>query len=174
MSDQHNPYGRAAAAYGNTASTADPRALEGQVLLKAAAHLEELSRRIKSGEKVPLEDISKAVDYNRKLWTVFASDTANPDHPLPKELKNNIASLAMFMFKTSIAVLVTPTPEKIQPMIDINRTIASGLMKVPKPPPPPAPADARKGAPLPQKQSTAPEKPTENPSGKKGSTDSLV
>lgn len=163
MSNPLNPYGAAADAYGNMAASVDPRALEGQILLKAAAKLESLSQRLANGEKVPLEDVSDAVDYNRKLWTVFASDTGNPDHPLPQEIKNNIATLAIFMFKRSIDVLIDTKPEKIQAMIDINRNIASGLMKQVKLPP------AAPGAP---KQQAAAEK--QPPGDKKSSTDSIV
>ena len=162
MSNPLNPYGAAADAYGNMAASTDPRALEGQILLKAAAKLEGLSQRLANGEKVPLEDVSDAVDYNRKLWTVFASDTNNPDHPLPQEIKNNIATLAVFMFKRSIDVLIDTRPEKIQAMIDINRNIASGLMKQVRPPP---------AAPGATKQTSAEKQP---PGDKKSSTDSIV
>ena len=169
MSNPLNPYGSAAEAYGNTAASTDPRALEGQVLLKAAARLEKLGERLKSGEKVPLEDISEAVDYNRKLWTVFASDTINPGHPLPQEIKNNIATLAIFMFKRSMEVLIDTKPEKLQAMIDINRNIAAGLLKQVKPPALPAAPGALAAKPA--------DKPGEKPAdksqgGKK--TDSII
>ena len=136
MSNNKNPYGAAADAYGTTAAATDPRALEGKILLQAAARLENLSQRLAKQEKVPLEDISTAVDYNRKLWTVFLSDTMNPDHPLPIEIKSNIASLAVFVFKRSVDILIDTRPEKIQALIDINRNIAAGLMKQVKPLPP--------------------------------------
>ena len=163
MSNPLNPYGAAADAYGSTAAETDQRSLEGQILLKAAAKLEALAKRFAAGEKVPLEDISDTMDYNRKLWTVFASDTMNPDHPLPQEIKSNIATLAVFTFKRTMEVLINPTPQKLQVLIEINRNIAAGLMKKAKPPP--APAGAAKA---PQ----APEKPADK--GGKKSTDSLA
>ena len=169
MSNPLNPYGSAADAYGNTAASTDPRALEGQVLLKAAAKLESLAQRLEKGEKVPLEDISDAVDYNRKLWTVFASDAANPAHPLPQEIKNNIATLAVFMFKRSMEVLIDTKPEKLKAMIDIDRNIASGLLTqvTPAPPPPPAAAGA-------YASTKPPEKPADKPEGGTKSTDSII
>jgi flagellar biosynthesis activator protein FlaF len=138
VSNPLNPYGRAADAYGNMAASTDPRALEGQILLKAAAKLEQLAARLESGEKVPLEDISDTLDYNRKLWTVFASDTMNPDHPLPLEIKSNIATLAVFIFKRTLDVTIDTRPEKLKALIEINRNIAAGLMKQQKQPPLPA------------------------------------
>lgn len=142
-----NPYSQAADAYGATAAETDQRALEGRALLKAAAKLETLSQRLAAKEDVSLEDIGDALDFNRKLWTVFATETVNPDHPLPQEIKNNIASLGIFVFKRTTDVFVDPAPEKIKVLIDINRNIASGLMKqAGLTATPPAPDDKAKAA----------------------------
>lgn len=124
-----NPYLTATDAYGTTAGATDQRALEGKVLLKASHKLEDLATRIQNGEKVSLEEIGEALEYNQKLWTLFVSDTMNDDHPLPQEVKNNIASLGLFVFKRTKDVLIDTRPEKIRVLIDINRNIASGLMK---------------------------------------------
>ncbi len=129
-----NPYTHAADAYGNTAGVTDQRALEGKVLLKSARQLEELSKRLSAGDIVSLEDIGHAVEYNRKLWMVFVNETMNDTHPLPQEIKNNIASLGVFVFKRSTDILADTTPEKISALIEINRNIAAGLMKQPKAP----------------------------------------
>lgn len=138
----NNPYTQASNAYGSTAAATDQRALEGKALLKAALQLEQISQRLKSSENVPLEDIGHAVEFNRKLWLVFVNDTMNAEHSLPQELKNNIANIGVFVFNRSTDILLDTTPEKLQPLIDINRNIASGLMKSPAPPAgekPPAP-----------------------------------
>lgn len=145
-----NPYSQAADAYGATAAETDQRALEGRALLKAAAKLETLSQRIAAKENVTLEDIGDTLDFNRKLWTVFVTEALNPDHPLPQEIKNNIASLGVFVFKRTTDIFVDPVPEKIKVLIDINRNIASGLMKQAalsaNAKPPAAPADKAKAA----------------------------
>lgn len=140
----NNPYTAAAGAYSSTAAATDQRALEGQILLKAALKLEALSNKLAAQEKIPLEEISDTIDYNRKLWMVFVNDTMNPDHPLPQEIKNNIASLGVFVFKRSVDALIDTTPAKIKPLIEINRNIASGLMKQAKNAAPPAPPVSQK------------------------------
>jgi flagellar biosynthesis activator protein FlaF len=124
-----NPYTQAADAYGTTAGVTDQRSLEGKVLLKSARQLEELSKRLTSDEKVPLEDIGHAIEYNRKLWMVFVNETMNDSHPLPQDIKNNIASLGVFVFKRSTDILADTDPEKLKALIEINRNIAAGLMK---------------------------------------------
>lgn len=124
-----SPYSHAANAYGSTASTSDPRALEGMVLMKAAQQLEDLANRLQSGENVSREDIGLALTYNQKLWQLFVEDMRNPEHPLPQEIKNNIASLALFTFKRTHEILIDTLPEKFQALVNINRNIASGLLK---------------------------------------------
>lgn len=126
-----NPYGQAAGAYGSATNAAetDQRMIEARALLKAASRLDELSKKLAGGENISLEDIDDSITNNRKLWTVFLSESMNAENSLPQDIKNNISSLAMFVFKRSTQVLIDPTPEKIKVMIDINRNIASGLMK---------------------------------------------
>jgi len=128
MSNQ-NPYSRAAGAYTAQATATDQRSLEGTVLLQSAQKLEDLQGRLKAGEKVSLEEIGATLTHNRKLWELFMNDMGNPDHNLPLEIKNNIASLAFFVFKQTQETLIETTPDKFKSLININRSIAAGLMK---------------------------------------------
>ncbi len=125
----NNPYHSASDAYANTAATTDQRSLEGKILMKAALQLEQLADRLAKDEKPSLEEITAPIEYNQKFWTVLVSETMNDEHPLPQEIKNNIASLGMFIFKRSIDILADTKPEKIRALIDINRNLASGLLK---------------------------------------------
>ena len=125
----NNPHTSAANAYSSTAASTDPRALESRVLLKSAHKLELLAQRLKTKEDVPLADIEQTLVYNRKLWQLFLEDAMNKDHPLPLDLKNNIASLAVYVFKRTHDIMVDTKPEKFKILIDINRNIAAGLAK---------------------------------------------
>ena len=129
--NNHNPYAQASNAYGQSSSHAptDQRSLEAQLLLKAAQKLEQLQLSLKNGVTPTLEQTDDILEYNRKLWTVFASETANEENPLPQDIKNNIASLAVFIFKRTVAIQSETTAEKFDVLIEINRQIASGLMK---------------------------------------------
>jgi|GEM_PF-105651 flagellar protein FlaF len=131
---QHNPYHNASNAYSSTTKTAglnDPRSLEAHALLNAASKLDAIRSRMRNEETIPLEELSTDLDYNRKLWAVFADSAGDGDHELPLEIKNNIANLAMFMFKRTVEIMGDPEPGKFDVMIDINRQIASGLMQRP-------------------------------------------
>jgi flagellar protein FlaF len=111
-------------AYSSTATvTMPPRQLEASVLLKAASQLQDIHDSW-SGDIEALENV---LNYNRRLWTVFLGSVAEADHPLPKEIRNNIASLGVFVFGHSMSLIEDPAPEKLLPLININKEIAAGL-----------------------------------------------
>ena len=131
MSYTHNPYGQASDAYSknSTAHSTNQRSLEGNALMKAAMKLEQIKIRIEKSENVKLEELDDALTFNRKLWTVFASETTNEENDLEDSLKNSIASLAVFVLSQTITIQGTPEPAKIETLININRQIASGLLR---------------------------------------------
>lgn len=118
-----------AEAYGNTAKMGlgDPREHEASLLIKAASQLQ----RIRDHWAEPHPDLDPALVYNRKIWTVFAASAAEIDHPLPREVKQNIANLALFIFKRTAEIESQPAPEKLDSLININRQIAAGLYQKP-------------------------------------------
>jgi len=102
---------------------ASPRDLEANLLLKAAAQLQAISdswERDKSG-------LFEALTYNRKLWTVFLDSVTSPDHQLPVEIRENVASLGVFIMKHTFSVMANPRREALASLININRNLAAGL-----------------------------------------------
>ena len=75
--------------------------------------------------------MSGHLDYNRKLWTVFADNAADDNTDMPLEVRNNIANLAVFVFKRTMNFMAENEANKLDAIIDINRQLASGLMKAP-------------------------------------------
>ncbi len=73
--------------------------------------------------------LNDALLYNRRIWTVFAASAAEKEHPLPREIKQNIANLAIFIFKrtSEIETATDPAPQLLDTLIMINREIAAGL-----------------------------------------------
>ena len=129
MPDLHT---HAASAYCSTFKAAiDPRQLEANVLLKAARQLEEVRLGWAPERETELED---ALLYNRKLWTVFAAEVADDANPLPLPIRNNIANIAVFVFKRTLELQAAAAPEKIDPLIEINRNLAAGLLASSKTP----------------------------------------
>lgn len=112
-------------AYTGTARvTNSPRQLEASLLLKSASQLQQLH----DNWSVSSDDaLDTALHYNRRLWTIFASAVAEDSSPLPLEIRNNVASLGVFVFKHSLELQREPAPEKLIPLININKEIAAGL-----------------------------------------------
>lgn len=111
-------------AYDTTARlTRAPRELEASLLLKAATQLQ----NIKDNGTPSREDLTAALYYNRRLWAIFVGSVTATENELPLDIKNNIASLGAFIFRHTLAVQQDPAPEKLEPLISINREVAAGL-----------------------------------------------
>ncbi|MGI9414935.1 MAG: flagellar biosynthesis regulator FlaF [Hyphomicrobiales bacterium] len=114
----------AAQAYSSTArTTIQPREREASLLIKSAAQLQQIKEHWQDDR----ENLNDALQYNRKLWSVFVSSVAEPSNPLPVAIKNNIASLGVFIFRHTVSVQARPSPDKLGVLIAINRDIAAGL-----------------------------------------------
>ena len=76
-----------------------------------------------SGAKgTPLVDV---IDRNRRLWSMLAGDCMSDGNELPKELRAQIVSLAIWVSKYSTDVMRQGA--SLDPLIDINRNIMQGL-----------------------------------------------
>ncbi|WP_366525237.1 flagellar biosynthesis regulator FlaF [uncultured Roseibium sp.] len=118
-------YKQAAQAYQKTSQVAmSPRELEANLLMKAAARLQLIKDEWGDSTLAEKDD---ALVYNRKLWSILVTSATSEESQLPQDIKNNIASLAVFVFKQTITVITTDDPEKLNSLININRAIAEGL-----------------------------------------------
>ncbi|MNL64944.1 flagellar biosynthesis regulatory protein FlaF [compost metagenome] len=70
-----------------------------------------------------------ALNFNRKLWTIFMSAVTQDDSPLPQEIRQNIANLGMFVMNQTREILYegVPQPEQLTVLVQLNRQIAAGL-----------------------------------------------
>lgn len=117
MSHGANAYARVAQA------THSPRDLEAHVLLKAATRLQGIRDNWEEREK----DLYDALTYNRKIWIVFYSAMTREDNPLPIEVRQNILSLAQFVFTHTLKLTAEAQPAQLNTLININRNLAAGL-----------------------------------------------
>ena len=106
------------------------RALEAQVLTRAANMLKECQNHW--NEDGHNDRFDTAVRFNQKVWTFFQAELTDPENPLPKEIRENVLSLSIFIDRRLIEVLINPLPEPLTAIININQNIAVGLMTKPK------------------------------------------
>lgn len=115
---------QATQAYQQTAKiSASPSELEAQLLTKAAAKLIHIQKNWVGSEKL----LYPALTYNRKLWSIFLNSVTKEDSPLPKDVKENIANLGIFVLNHTMRVQTSPASQKLDVLISINREIAAGL-----------------------------------------------
>lgn len=128
MSQNKNPYAKAAGAYGDNAQahTSNQRELEARVLQKSNRMMQDL---IDIWDNAPSNLLEETLKYNRQIWMLFF-DTAleNKDGGRPNDLRSNIVNLANFIFKRETDILAHPRKEKLEILISINREISAGLM----------------------------------------------
>ncbi len=115
----------AAQAYGKVAKeTSSPRELEANLLLKAAARLQ----AVRDAWDHKSTELPDALLYNRKLWSIFLTSVTRPENPLPDAVRQNVANLGLFVMNQTIALTAEPRPDKLLPLISINRELAAGLL----------------------------------------------
>ena len=88
----------------------------------------QVTRALMEAAKLDPTDVggrADALDWNRRVWTAFASDCGHPDNGLPVSLRAAIVSLSIWVGKHT--TLVIRRQEEIEPLIEINRTIMQGL-----------------------------------------------
>jgi flagellar protein FlaF len=114
----------AAKAYARVANTtAAPREIEAQALLKAANKLQDvLNNADATGERT-----KDALLFNRKLWSIFMSDALRDENPQPLEVRQKIANIGVFVLTQTAALQLNPQPEHFKSLIEINRNLAAGL-----------------------------------------------
>ena len=115
---------QAAKTYGKVAKqTANPREVEADLLLKAAARLQ----AIRDSWDDKRADLDDALLYNRKLWSIFVTSVTSPANPLPANIRQNVANLGIFVFNQTMTTLIDPRPEMLGSLINVNRELAAGL-----------------------------------------------
>ncbi|MEW6643601.1 MAG: flagellar biosynthesis regulator FlaF [Pseudomonadota bacterium] len=113
-----------AQAYARVANTtASPRDIEAQALLKAANKLQAAVATADPTDACVLD----ALMFNRKLWSIFLSDALRDENPQPLEVRQKIANIGVFVMTQSAALQLAPQLDQFQSLIDINRNIAAGL-----------------------------------------------
>jgi flagellar biosynthesis activator protein FlaF len=75
--------------------------------------------------------LSEALRINQMIWSIFQAELVKGDNPIPKQLKQDILSLSLFIDKRIMDVMANPASEKLDAIININLNLAAGLNKTP-------------------------------------------
>lgn len=119
-----NAFDMARTAY--TSPAAPVRTARG-VEYSAFAKITHQLRAAATKKKTSFPEFVKALNDNRRLWTLLAGDVASADNELPKELRAQIFYLAEFTQKHTSDILRGKADEVS--LIEINTSIMRGLRR---------------------------------------------
>ena len=106
-------------------TTMSGRETESRVLAQAALKLKDCQDNWNAEDRnVKLDE---ALKYNQRIWSVFQSELAREDNPLPGQLKQDLLSLGVFIDRRIFETMAFPDPEKLTAVININQNISAGL-----------------------------------------------
>ncbi|GLQ05584.1 flagellar biosynthesis regulator FlaF [Sneathiella chinensis] len=74
--------------------------------------------------------VVKAVADNRQLWLTLQMDLSSSDNKLPKELKAQLISIAIWVERYSVPAMKGEA--SLEPLISVNKQIMEGLKGPPK------------------------------------------
>lgn len=107
------------------------RELEASVLTRAGLMLKQCQDDWESPDRD--QRLEEAIRYNQRVWSFFQSELSMPDNPLPKNLREDILNLSLFIDKRLFEVLAFPdNPRKLDIVVNINFNLASGLRNKPE------------------------------------------
>ena len=98
----------------------DPRQTEYRLFADVTRSLREVKDR-----KPTDPGLIKALDWNRRMWSTFASDCGTKGNQLPDQLRASIISLSLWVSRHSSQVMRGTA--KVDPLVKINRTVMDGL-----------------------------------------------
>lgn len=107
--------------------TSSDSEIEALVLTRAAQKLAEVQNNWDAPDRDELLD--EALRYNQQIWSVFQGELLKEDNPLPRQLREDILSLSVFIDKRIFEVMNSPDPEKLTVIVNINLNIAAGLRR---------------------------------------------
>jgi flagellar protein FlaF len=115
-----------AEAYGRVQrSSLTDREAEAAALMQSAAMMKHCQTNWSSPDRDA--HLQRALKLNRRLWSLFQVALADTENPLPKDVRENILRLSLFIDKRTFEVMADPSPEKLDILININTNIAAGL-----------------------------------------------
>jgi flagellar biosynthesis activator protein FlaF len=105
--------------------TISGREIEASVLEKGAIRLRRCQENWK-GTKFD-RDLDEALRFNQRIWDIFNTDWQSPRNALPKEIRQDLLSLSVFVRKKTLDIMAYPEARKLDVLIQINENLAKGL-----------------------------------------------
>jgi flagellar protein FlaF len=109
------------------ATIVSEREIDAYVLTQSALKLRECQQNWDISEKERIDRLFAALKINSKLWSIFQAEITRDDNPLPRQVRQDLLTLSLFVDKRTKEIMCFPEPGKLTVLIDINLNLAAGL-----------------------------------------------
>jgi flagellar protein FlaF len=111
--------------------TMSERGIDAYALTQSALKLRECQKNWDMPERERIDVLFEALRLNGVLWSIFQAEISTDGNPLPRQLRQDLLTLSLFIDKRTKEVMCFPEPEKLTVLININLNIAAGLSASP-------------------------------------------
>ena len=115
-------HARTSYGHSNAQAIKTPRDIEYDVMARITGRIQ--ANLPKAGGRIDAA-LTEALNENRRLWSSFAVDLAQPENGLPSELRARLFYLAEFTMKHTSQVLQGKAAPGV--LVDINTAVMRGL-----------------------------------------------
>jgi flagellar biosynthesis activator protein FlaF len=103
------------------------REFDAYALTESAHKLRECQQNWDMPERERIDRLFAALKINGMLWSIFQAEITRDDNPLPKQVRQDLLTLSLFVDKRTKEILCFPESEKLTILININLNLAAGL-----------------------------------------------
>ena len=109
------------------ATIVSEREIDAYALTQSALKLRECQQNLDVHERERIDRLFAALKLNSLLWSIFQAEITREDNPLPRQVRQDLLTLSLFVDKRTKEIMCFPEPEKLTILIDINLNLAAGL-----------------------------------------------
>jgi flagellar biosynthesis activator protein FlaF len=117
-------------AYRNTPQSAEmsDREIDAYALTQSALKIRDCQQTWNvMSEKERIDRLFEALRINSLLWSIFQAEISRDGNPMPRQLREDLLTLSLFVDKRTKEIMCFPDPDKLTTLININLNIAAGL-----------------------------------------------
>jgi flagellar protein FlaF len=101
------------------------REIDAYALTQSALKIRDCQQKWDMPDRI--ERLFEALRINSFLWSIFQAEISADGNPLPRQLREDLLTLSLFVDKRTKEVMCFPEPNKLTALININLNIAAGL-----------------------------------------------
>lgn len=118
--------------YSSAPLPGSPRHTEAWALTESARRitlsLEKVEKASDIEKPTAKRELRDNIRLNWRLWTIFQAELTLESSDVPLDIRQNMLTLCQYVDKQTVSCLAETTRAAVEPLIGINRNIASGLL----------------------------------------------